>query len=70
MTAQADTTTGVFEAQAARLAADIDHETALAGTDADWLREIARSANAAIAALAAARRRAEGALMAARQAHP
>jgi len=63
----AETTTDVFTAQARRVADDIDHETTMAGTDPEWLAEIARAATVAVDLLAAARRRAETAMHQARE---
>jgi len=62
-----DTTTDVFTEQARRVADDIDHETTAAGTDAEWLAEVARAATVAVDLLAAARRRAETAMHQARE---
>jgi hypothetical protein len=68
MTATTDTSVAVFTEAARRLAADIANETTAAGNDVTWLREIVRSANAAVATIAAARRDAEDRFMAAREA--
>ena len=62
-----DTSTTAFVDTAVDLAADIDRETAEAGHDPVWLTEVARAATVAVDRVAAARRRAEDALFAARQ---
>lgn len=63
-----DTSTAAFTEAAARLADDINHETDLAGSDHEWLREVVRSANQAVDLVTAARRAAEDRFMAAREA--
>lgn len=67
MTAVTDTTATAFTGTARRLADDIETETRAAGNDLAWLRDIVRSANAAVSTIAAARHTAENAYMAARE---